>query len=605
MREFWSGDSMRAYGSLAVYTWHAFAVGLLLTAAFTPKAYATLDLRDQLGDVPGLVLRAFGGILLLFFVLSAYLIARPFLASVLHGRRWPNSFRYVLRRILRVHPLFLTVLVLSLLIWGWGRHGVTPKHFLAVGSLLVSDDGSTGGGWKHVGHAWSLHVEFIIYLLLPAGLWVLLKAMNAIRAGSVNLRAWVIIAFASLLTVISVYAGRNSNLPQTVPTAFAAFMPGVIIATAEVAGWLPAFAQRMRRWVPAALLGVALVLAIVAMPVGTAVGADSWGPGVAIYGTVLAMSVLMLGILLHELADREPPAFMRWRWVLWFGPMTYPVYVVHVPIMFAIVPWVHDHVTTDPLGTGAVTWFLAVIPTMAISYLLHKFVELPAMAVGARLGSTRKSVQDRFADQAHPTTPPSTAMPGAGDTVVAGSDGPVAVPAGDGGAAAAASGGVLAGADAGAGAAVSGTPASSPPAAGAAPASAAAPTAAAAEAPAVPAAPAPTPAPASASPATSSSATPAASASPAASTPTPTPLPVEPGTQRSPQPEVEAEAAPAQAQAAPVQPTPAQAVPGPATPAQAAPAPAAAAPAPQAEAPSPARVRRPIEPGSRDGGRGR
>lgn len=97
----------------------------------------------------------------LFFVLSAYLLAHAMLARPLAGladaRYWAN---YALRRVLRIWPLYLVILLLS---WALTRAGVTTWHYQLDTAAL----------WNHLtlregqDVLWSIPVEFTFYLWLP------------------------------------------------------------------------------------------------------------------------------------------------------------------------------------------------------------------------------------------------------------------------------------------------------------------------------------------------------------------------------------------------------------------------------------------------------
>lgn len=123
----------------------------------------------------------------LFFVLSAFLltralIARPPAALVDRGL-WAN---YVLRRVLRIWPLYLVVLLLS---WGLTAAGVErwsyPLDTAALLRHLTLREGQ--------GVLWSIPVEFKFYLVLP----LLAVALAWTRA-----RRWPLLGEAALLVAV-------------------------------------------------------------------------------------------------------------------------------------------------------------------------------------------------------------------------------------------------------------------------------------------------------------------------------------------------------------------------------------------------------------------
>lgn len=114
------------------------------------------------GLLPGLPVGGIGksGVYL-FFVLSAFLLTRLLLerapAQFADGRLWSA---YALRRILRIWPLYLVVLLLS---WALTRAGVAWWHFQLDTAALLRHLALRDGASV----LWSVPVEFKFYLWLP------------------------------------------------------------------------------------------------------------------------------------------------------------------------------------------------------------------------------------------------------------------------------------------------------------------------------------------------------------------------------------------------------------------------------------------------------
>ena len=101
-----------------------------------------------------------------FFLISGFLLYRPFAAAALAGRPGPNVRSYLVRRVLRIVPLYWVALVVNYLFTGWKSvHGVSGflenAFFLQVYSRHWVFHGIT--------QAWSLCIEVTFYLALP--LW--------------------------------------------------------------------------------------------------------------------------------------------------------------------------------------------------------------------------------------------------------------------------------------------------------------------------------------------------------------------------------------------------------------------------------------------------
>ena len=105
-------DGLRGLAALTVFLFH----GWLYTM---PRPDAS-D-RSSLGDYAAHELRLG---LVAFFVLSGFLLSRPWFAAALEGRRPPDVLRYARSRIARIAPAYYAALAGSIILL-WGLSG-TP-----------------------------------------------------------------------------------------------------------------------------------------------------------------------------------------------------------------------------------------------------------------------------------------------------------------------------------------------------------------------------------------------------------------------------------------------------------------------------------------------
>ncbi|MDN4163122.1 acyltransferase family protein [Nocardioides abyssi] len=141
-------DALRAVGALAVLTTHvAFWSGDYGRHGFWGTLLSRLDVGVAV-----------------FFVLSGFLLSRPYLARAAVALPRPSTRSYLWRRLLRITPVYVVAAVLALLLiednadLGVGAWVTT----LLMGNTFVDPlppDGLT--------HMWSLAVEVCFYLLLP------------------------------------------------------------------------------------------------------------------------------------------------------------------------------------------------------------------------------------------------------------------------------------------------------------------------------------------------------------------------------------------------------------------------------------------------------
>ncbi len=256
----------------------------------------------------------------LFYVLSAFLLVRLMLlrgARDGYGNRrmWAD---YALRRVLRIWPLFLVVLLLS---WALTMRGVRGWHYqIDTASLLRHLTLREGQSVL-----WSIPVEFTFYLWLPllvvAMAWLRTRASAIVEAiSAVVLMAAVLVAWPPSETPVN-----DIHLAHYLPV----FLCGAFAARLDIA---LAPGRHPRAWGWAGVL--ALVAFAATLPVawarltGTAVRPDLGHQWFLFFGVL--WSVLLLAILHGPAWLRRPFAHPALRLV---GVVSFSAYLWHMPIL--------------------------------------------------------------------------------------------------------------------------------------------------------------------------------------------------------------------------------------------------------------------------------
>ncbi|MCW3066958.1 MAG: acyltransferase 3, partial [Solirubrobacterales bacterium] len=256
-RRFVAGDPLRALAALAVLAMHC---SLLVASRHNGIANAEI----AFGQTKGRAILALQLGVYVFFVLSGYLLARPFIRAFTHGTAPPTPGRYLERRLLRIVPAFWVVCLVMIAIYGTG--GSPAGEVIAMFGFAQTYNPGLVDGW--MGQAWTLDCEMLFYLLLPIGAFLLVRSLGRLPRDRRRL------ALVTVLLVAIGYVGyqlRGLGVASAQEGAaplglLRAFLPGIGLAAFEV---LAVDRLRGKRWGPwVALACVALGLAALATTLG-------------------------------------------------------------------------------------------------------------------------------------------------------------------------------------------------------------------------------------------------------------------------------------------------------------------------------------------------
>ncbi|HET6507536.1 MAG TPA: acyltransferase [Baekduia sp.] len=305
----------------------------------------------------------------LFFVLSGFLIFRPFAAAILDGAgKGPNLKRYMIRRAARILPGYWLALGASFLLLKHLDHPmqVDPAQ-LPV--FLVFAENHFLETIKHLDPPmWTLAIEVSFYATLPVFGLLALKAVGGLRSGRrAALAALTLLVVAGgVLATILAYTHR---WPETLSTSL---LPHLVEFGAGMTAAVLLHGRGMldrRAAGGLVLLGLALV---VANSWWHATGQStkevrSWvgdAPGIA--GLAIVLAVLVAGPWRARLLSRGPAK--------WLGAISYGVYLIHFPVIVFLrmtERWPEDSLGQELLKVMAIT-----IPLATLSWLC---VERPAI----------------------------------------------------------------------------------------------------------------------------------------------------------------------------------------------------------------------------------
>jgi peptidoglycan/LPS O-acetylase OafA/YrhL len=320
-----------------------------------------------------------------FFVLSGYLIARPYARHYVIGTRKPRLRSYVRNRVLRVVPAFYFFTVLVLLRFGLDgtlESGATnSSNAVQILGQFLFLQGQTGGpALVPIGPAWSIAAEVGFYIIIPPSAWLALRLASRLE-GPERRAAFGVVACGAIM-LVSIWLRQLDQYRfawlTSPPAIMYGFMPGVAIALAE-----PVLAARLRdRSRPARLIAYgAFALAAVFAVVYAATDYDArqtpihHALGQRALLAALCCGLLVGGLVVLQLGTGAAPRVFANRALQWMGERSYSFYLVHIWVLYEIdhLLGAGDSVQTRILVMGLIG-FPLVVSAAALSY---RYVERP------------------------------------------------------------------------------------------------------------------------------------------------------------------------------------------------------------------------------------
>ena len=211
-------DGYRALAAIAVLVLHASVISGFI---FRNHAVGQYLVRLDVG-------------VSVFFLISGFLLYRPFVLARLNGHVSPSLKRYFVGRFLRIYPAYWVALIA--VVWIFKQPG--PKHqinsvgeFIAYFGLFQQYFAKTAYGG--IQQAWTLCVEVSFYIFLP--LWAFLlrgltrRTKNVVVIELIGLAILFTIGIAYRMLVLSFDPGNAVEI-SWLPAFFDQFALGMLLA---------------------------------------------------------------------------------------------------------------------------------------------------------------------------------------------------------------------------------------------------------------------------------------------------------------------------------------------------------------------------------------
>jgi peptidoglycan/LPS O-acetylase OafA/YrhL len=360
-------DSMRAIAALSVLLFHAAFFEFVQSPNALRPYTAHLDVGVSV-----------------FFLISGFLLYRPFVRARRFDAESPHVPAYAWRRFLRIVPAYwvaLTVVALWL-----GLDEVFTRRELATyyGFLQIYHANTSLGG---IGQAWTLCVEITFYAFVPV--WALLMrglggrvrreliALALLWLFSLGYKVWALHQFSN-----PIFSGP---FLQPLPNFLDQFAVGMALAVGSVElermDRLPRAVDWLRRhdWVPWAFAAIAFWAVSTQIGyTGTPFQSETHRMFLEKHElyTLVALGLIVPAIL-AEPGRGVAGRILGWRVLAYLGLISYGIYLYH----FAVVKQLGDWITFP--GPAVVRFglhaLLALAGATVIATISYYLVERPAL----------------------------------------------------------------------------------------------------------------------------------------------------------------------------------------------------------------------------------
>jgi peptidoglycan/LPS O-acetylase OafA/YrhL len=369
-------DALRAIAALLVLGFHAAFFQLTLTDSPLRRYGAHLDVGVTV-----------------FFLISGFLLYRPFVRARLTGERGPHVPAYAWRRFLRITPAYWVALTLVALWLGltsdvFSARGI-PTYY---GFAQIYDWKRSLGG---IGQAWTLCVEVSFYAFLP--LWAFamrrlggagdprrmvrqeLVALGVLWLASLGYKLWA-------LGETRPDSFHSGPYLQPLPNFLDQFAIGMALAVVSVeldrVGRLGRRLELLRRhdWIPWVFAAVAFWA--VSTRIGLT-GSPFIGPTdkqfIAKHELYTAVAAGLVVPALFAVPGRGVAGrLLATRVLAYLGLVSYSIYLYHFAVVHQLEDWLGDWIAQDELR-ALVHAAIALVAATAVASISYYVVERPAL----------------------------------------------------------------------------------------------------------------------------------------------------------------------------------------------------------------------------------
>jgi peptidoglycan/LPS O-acetylase OafA/YrhL len=312
----------------------------------------------------------------IFFVLSGFLLFRPWVKAAATDGEWPSVRRYAWHRVRRIMPAYVVTVLIAYFLYHFRTAGPNPGHtwyglFRNLTLTQIYTDNYLFA-FLHQGltQMWSLAVEAAFYVALPLLAYLLLVVLcrRRWRPGLLLAGLAVLAAVSPVwLTIVHRTTGLPDGARLWLPTYLAWFVAGMVLTVL--------MQLKVRAYAMACLPVAVVSYFIVSTPLGGAPTTSPAGLGEALAKTVFYAVIAALMVAPPALADRGwYVRLLASRPMVFLGEISYEIFLIHLIIMELVMV----EVLQDPVYTGSMVnlFVVTMLFTVPAAWLLHRFTRV-------------------------------------------------------------------------------------------------------------------------------------------------------------------------------------------------------------------------------------
>jgi peptidoglycan/LPS O-acetylase OafA/YrhL len=314
----------------------------------------------------------------IFFVLSGFLLFRPWVKSAVSDRPPPSVSRYARHRVRRIMPAYVITVLIAYVLYHFREAGPNPGHSWhgLLRNLTLTQIYTDGylGKYLHQGltQMWSLAVEASFYVILPVLAYLLLVVLCR-RHWQPRLLAGTVLALILIspawLALVHIDHWFPDGARLWLPTYLAWFLGGMLLAVLQAMG--------VRCYAFGAIPLAVICYFIVATPIGGAPTTSPASMAEALVKTMFYAVIATLAVAPLALGDQQGwyGQLLASRPMVWLGEISYEIFLIHLVTMeFAMMYVVRAHVYT---GSMLYLFVATLVVTIPLAWLLHRFTRVP------------------------------------------------------------------------------------------------------------------------------------------------------------------------------------------------------------------------------------